>query len=76
MGIFMKDADIKGTEEKHFKRLSSTADEVETEVLCHKQKRFTAIINSEASGLISPSKSEKVDTETVKFGFQKRKFEI
>lgn len=54
MGIFMKDTDIKGTEEKHFKRLLSAKDEVETEVLCNKQKRFTAIINPEASGLISP----------------------
>lgn len=29
----MKDTDIKGTEEKHFKRVLSTKDEVETEVL-------------------------------------------
>lgn len=50
----MKDTDIKGTEEKHFKRVLSTKDEVETEVLCDKQQRFTVIINSEAPGLISP----------------------
>lgn len=54
MGVFMKDTDIKGTEEKHFKRVLSTKDEVETEVLCDKQQRFTVIINSEAPGLISP----------------------
>lgn len=54
MGIFMKDTDIKETEEKHFKRLLSTKDEGETEVLCNKQQRFTAIINSKASGLICP----------------------
>lgn len=36
---------------------------METEVLCDKQQRFTVIINSEASGLISPEKSEKVKAE-------------
>lgn len=41
---------------------------METEVLCDKQQRFTAIINSEASGLISPSESEKVDAETSHVG--------
>lgn len=64
MGVFMKDTDIKAPQEKHFKRVWSTKDEVETEVLCDKQQRLTVIMNSEASGCISPWKSEKVDADT------------
>lgn len=46
MGVFMKAEDIKETEEKHFKRVLSIKDEVETKVLHHKQQRFTVIMNS------------------------------
>lgn len=46
MGVFMKAADIKETEEKHFKRVLSIKDEVETKVLHHKQQRFTVIMTS------------------------------
>lgn len=42
----MKAADIKETEEKHFKRVLSIKDEVETKVLYHKQQRLTVIMNS------------------------------
>lgn len=45
MGVFVKGADIKETEEKHFKGVLSTKDEVETEVLHDKQQRFTAIMS-------------------------------
>lgn len=42
----MKAADIKETEEKHFKRVLSIKDEVQPKGLHHKQQRFTVIMNS------------------------------